>query len=536
MKQISYHLRMTTNIEKFWPFPDKQIRVSQSKAFDWLEQNLDKKYLLCEVPVGAGKSNIGVTFSRYLSGKDGSSYILTPQRILQEQYERSFDRSYLASLYGQSNYQCERGNKMTCDIGNVLKPRCFSCPHKIARQIAVGSPNTVLNYTLALLSFTYTNTFARRKLMVLDECHTLESHLTEFSAVEISARRCERYKIPFVRSQNIKDALEWIEVRYEPVLERAFKALETTVLEIQDSGHSPTPTEIAIIREFNGLAEHLETLQTISMSNIAYVQAKYVLVHDANMIKFKPLTGADNFVSILNPMAEKFLFMSSTILNYKAYCKDLGIDQNQTAFLSLGSEFPAENRPVYFLPTTKMNAAWNNPENEAGRTKLSKTLREIIELHKEDSGIIHTGNFAIAKWLTEELKDITTHEIFHHNPGSKDNRNVVIKGFQQSKKPSILISPSITEGLDLVEDLARFAIFAKVPFGNLGDQWIKARLDLSNEWYQRHAVINIIQGGGRVVRSKDDWGEVYILDSSWSYLLSQTVRSIPDWWLEAYHD
>ena len=83
-------------------------------------------------------------------------------------------------------------------------------------------------------------------------------------------------------------------------------------------------------------------------------------------------------------------------------------------------------------------------------------------------------------------------------------------------------------------DLARFAIVVKVPFGFLGDQWIKRRLDMSQEWYQRQALIDIIQGGGRIVRSSDDWGNVYILDQSFGYLKKMTDRMIPQWWKDSY--
>ncbi len=136
--------------------------------------------------------------------------------------------------------------------------------------------------------------------------------------------------------------------------------------------------------------------------------------------------------------------------------------------------------------------------------------------------------------MVENLDGRVEHHIYHHNPESGDNRNDVIEAFTNDVKPRILISPSSTEGLDLKEDLGRFAVFVKVPFGNLGDQWIKRRMELSTEWYQRQALINIIQGGGRVVRSKDDWGKVYILDASFGYLFKMTCHQIPKWWREAY--
>jgi ATP-dependent DNA helicase DinG len=477
---------------------------------------------------------VGVTYSRFLSSSGmGNAYICTPQRILQAQYEQSFDPSYLASLYGKSNYPCANRN-VTCDIGSLLKPPCRDCPHEAAKANARRSPNTVFNYTLALLTFSYLESFKPRKLIVLDECHTLEDHLTEFSAAEITERRCKRYHIDWKRSETLESARLWLENVYLVKIKNVVITMRDEVEELMERSHLSSG-EMNKVREFNSLEEHYEELCTIVALPPEYLTKMYVLVHDKTFIKFKPLTGAYNFKTILEPMAEKFLFMSSTVLNYKGFCNDLGIDSSKAAFLSLGSEFEPDKRPVYFMPQMKMNAAWNNDENAVGRRKMLNATREILEAHENESGIIHTANFALSRWLVEHLGTIKTHDIWHHNPESGDDRNKVIKAFQQSKKPAILISPSITEGLDLVGDKARFAIFAKVPFGYLGDQWIKARMDLSTEWYQRQAVIDVIQGGGRIVRSTEDWGHVYILDASWAYLFSQVKQCVPQWWLDAYH-
>ena len=116
------------------------------------------------------------------------------------------------------------------------------------------------------------------------------------------------------------------------------------------------------------------------------------------------------------------------------------------------------------------------------------------------------------------------------------NRNDAIEHFLDwSTTPAILISPSSTEGLDLKGDLGGFAIFAKVPFGNMGDAWIKKRMTISSEWYQRRAMIDIIQGGGRIVRTPEDEGTTYILDESFGYLYNQNKKIVPQWWKDAYH-
>ena len=44
-----------------------------------------------------------------------------------------------------------------------------------------------------------------------------------------------------------------------------------------------------------------------------------------------------------------------------------------------------------------------------------------------------------------------------------------------SKDPTILVSPSLMEGIDLVDDLSRFQIIVKVPYASLGDKHVKKK-------------------------------------------------------------
>ena len=535
----------------YWPF-ESPPRDNQIRALEWLEKQ-DAKYLIIESPVGSGKSFLGIAYGQYLNTLqqpdtiDGivspaKSYILTPQRILQAQYEESFGNNKkvnLASFYGKSNYTCQEKNT-TCDVGGVIKPSCSSCPFTAAKRRAAAATNTVLTYKLALLQFAYGHkTFGKRALMVMDECHTLENHLIDFDALKITDWRCKKHNITFRLQKTISDALTWMRDEYLPKIRDVVKTMEHECEDIQykaEDGGKITRTELKKLQEFDSLADHVDEVSIMSTRDPILIEENFVLVHEPLSFQFKRLYGAYTFNRLVKPSADKFLFMSSTILNSKGFCKDLGIDPEESAFLSLTSDFPAERRPVYYIPTMKMNAGWNDIQNKNERQNMAAGIVKIVESHKDDTGIIHTGNFKIAEWLVRELKDANVpHHIYHHNPDSGDDRNSVIEAFTTDSKPRILISPSSTEGLDLKEDLGRFAIFAKIPYMNLGDQWIKRRMELSSEWYQRQALINIIQGGGRVVRSKDDWGHVYILDASFAYLYKMTYTQIPRWWRDAYH-
>jgi len=525
-----------SEILKFWPFSDKEPRESQLFGFDWLV-NQDKKYLFLESPVGSGKSALAMAYSGFLNQGRGSSYILTPQRILQQQYETSFRRELLFSLYGKSNYECVSKNT-DCSIGCNTPPACEFCSHKAALSSAIASPNLVMNYKLALLHFAYLPLLDKRQLMVLDECHSLEKELIAFDSLEISAYHCSKYGIKFKPFKQISDAYTWVIDEYQDKVEDIFHDMQDKIATLKNKNFL-NPDEITMMKDFEKLERYIKTIFSFTAYSLKEVQEKYVLVNDGkSFFEFKKLFAKDQFNKIVKPKADKFLFMSATILDQKGYCRDLGIDPKEAAFVSLKSEFEPKNRPVYFMPSLKMNSKWKDDNNEKSREALINKVFGLLDLHKEHSGIIHTGNFEVAKWLISKLENNIDHRIFHHIPSDNDeektDRNNTINNFMECRKPALLISPSITEGLDLKHDLSRFAIFVKIPFGYLGDQWIKARMDLSTEWYQRMALIDVMQGCGRVVRSTDDWGNVYILDGSWAYLLSQTSGRIPEWWFDSY--
>lgn len=532
----------TNDIMSYWPMPQFTPRKSQIEALQWTQELLsDIKYILYEIPVGGGKSPLALNFSSWIANSLGDSFILTTQKILQKQYEDSFDSKMLTSVYGKSNYNCESKNT-NCDIGNNIKPPCENCPARSALLCGKKSPNMVLNYRLGLLYFKMHDllNIPKRDVMVFDECHTLEHHLTEFKSVSVSMKKCKRLKLKYKECSKISEALPWLKETYEPAVIDLVKELYDKCEEISDKHYmhnAPlTTNDKHILRDYRKWSEYHKTLKELLMTDYRDIHDQYVLVSDKMSFKFKELYGKNVFHELVKPMADKFLFMSSTILDKESFCKDLGIDPNEAAMISLPSEFEEENRPVIYSPVTKMNYGWNNEERTSDRNKMSQRIMQICEEHGDDHGIIHTGSFQVSDWLVEALEGLIPHRIFHHSPKSGFTRDDVIEEFMEcaGKEPAILISPSITEGLDLVDDKGRFAIFAKIPYPFLGDQWIKKRMKISNEWYQRQAMIAIIQGGGRVVRSKEDWGYTYILDSSFTYLHHNMKDKIPQWWSDGY--
>ena len=223
-------------------------------------------------------------------------------------------------------------------------------------------------------------------------------------------------------------------------------------------------------RDFKRLTRHRDLVRTLSEQSIDYISENYVLVTERGQkIMFKEIYGKRLFKSILQPKAERFLFMSSTIMNFESYAKDLGIDPEEMATVSLPSEFDVSNRPVYFMPTAKMTYGWQKNEpakNKIRRAMADKVIKLCADMHSGESGIIHTGSFQIAKWLIGEIEDQIPQKIVTHTGDDPSSRDACIEEFTSNNGeiPMVLISPSLTEGLDLKDEQARFCIFTKVPY------------------------------------------------------------------------
>lgn len=530
-------MTQSKSMRDYWPMKEFKPRETQEQVFKWIEnQPAHIKYFLVEVPVGGGKSPIALTMSAWLRGR---ATILTPQKILQKQYEDSFDRELVGSIYGKANYECNP-KKTNCDIGSSIKPRCKACPHRAVVESAKQKPNVVLNYTIALLySLMSESPVSNRKLMVFDECHTLEHHLTEFLAVTVSERMSKRYGVSWKAPKTLAEALYFLTERYIPALVSETLKVGALVNEINqraEMGASLSKSETDTIREYNSMMEQKVRLQELVLLPLEKLTESYVFIPDKTFFRFKEMYGARIFRELVEPMADKFLFMSSTILDKDEFCRDLGINPAQAAFISMDSEFDVEHRPVMFYPTMKMTYGWDGPEKAKERQHMIDTIVDLCaEHHGEQSGVIHTGSFQVAKWLVTELKGRIPQKIMHHNPDGDYTRDEVIADFIDGKGgPKLLISPSVTEGLDLKGDLGRFNIIAKTPYPFLGDAWVKARMEKSQSWYSRQAMIAVIQACGRVVRGKEDWGFTYILDSSFATLFSRIKHRVPKWWKNGY--
>jgi len=532
-----------TNILDFWPI-ESPPRDNQIKALEWIQENISKRFFILEAPVGSGKSLIGVTFARYVDSfhrnkqgetnqkSMGNSWVITPQKILQDQYMDDFADNELVKakkLMGKGNYECKKA-PVSCEVAStVLKCDCTCFKPEFERAMEYG--NTIMNYHNMMAYSTFTDELPVKDLLVIDECHNIENILVDYDTIEISSRQLMGemgLRLP-PNMNDLDSVYMWLQ---STVLSALFGKEEDVKEELRtlNVSNSSTGAE-ALIRKRNYYSNLINNIKQLPKSVEEFKDTFVTYLTDKNDFVVKPLFPANAFRK-LEGTAGRILMMSGTIPDKEEFCQTLGIDMSLATFLSVDSEFPAENRQVLYAPVMRMNYGWR--DNFTGQEDMLDFIGMILDKHSGESGVIHTTNFQIAIWLTEQIEKLGTHKVFHHNPQSNINREDAINSFLENDEPSVIISPSITEGLDLHGDLGRFNIIAKLPYPFLGDAWDKTRMQLSDKWYQQKTLISILQAIGRTTRSKDDYSETYILDSSWDMLFTRIRHLLPQWWLDGY--
>ena len=469
---------MSNHILDYWDKNLPSPRNQQIEALEWIEQNKDKKYFILEAPVGSGKSLIGFTACSYFSSLDPNGkggFILTPQKILQDQYMDDISKYNLQdkaiTIFGKENYHCDKTG-LDCKLSNLINEGCgANCIYEIDLEIAANRDVVITNYNKMISEIQVVGktdgVFSFREVMVHDEAHVLESVITESYAVAITEATCKKYQIEFKAPETALEALEWISVSVMPQLEKTAEELGYICREMLKHGNKDIDTFIQL-KEVGELLVALDGI--IPLKND--IEKVFVYIKTDESIKFKPIY-ASSYSKYLFDKANKHVFMSGTILDKETFCSTLGIPEEETCFLRLDSDFPSKNRRLIYAPITKMNYTWKHDNRAEDREKMLSAIIKICENHSGNKGIIHSGNYEISAWLVENLRDKISQKIYYHE--NADDRKLVVNQFLNDEQQSVIVSPSLTEGIDLKDNLSRFGIIVKIPFPNLGDEWIKRK-------------------------------------------------------------
>lgn len=519
-----------------------------------------KRAVVLEMPTGGGKSPICITVARAIRAHDGYTHFLTVQKALQDQYTKDFPAPEVEVLKGRANYDCthangsgrscvdapctdrKRGILPECIIGGEdrdqrrkatqlqIRPSEQLCPYWKQLQLCNDNPITLFNFSSFLFQQRIKR-FGRRDLMIIDEGHKIEGQMMSFVTLEMTEWALSVIGVKIDRDiTNREQLLEWLrENRVLSIIqERLDHKGDDTDEETIEGDLSKA--EMEAIRElgmkleiFMAADESAEWVyETVSYNDRRGEKTKKIVA--------RPLFGKTFAQDLLFSKADRVLMMSATILDVGLWGKNLGFGPDEVALVQTACDFPAENRPVHLDYAGPMGykyySAEQNPKNPTA-PKFMRKVAEIIDRHAGQRGLIHCQSNALAREIFQGVD--SDRLLFQEHFDSKDE----LFAAHRAKLDSVIVSPGIKEGFDFKNDLARFQIMAKVPWASMIDKVVKERMTREPAWYAWLTALDLIQSYGRIVRSKDDWGYTYIVDSGFESFLFKNGGLLPGWFKEA---
>ena len=230
-----------------------------------------------------------------------------------------------------------------------------------------------------------------------------------------------------------------------------------------------------------------------------------------------PLSVAEPFSKLMASSPRSWIFTSATLAvqgdfghyqeamglqNVASYCWDSPFDYEQQAMLCCPNELPDPNSADY--TDRLVDAVMPLIQAAEGRTfflctslramqRVRSQLETRLAFHQPKISVLCQGDAA---------------------------KNELLRRFRESGHTILVGSQSFWEGVDVPGDALSLVIIDKLPFAAPDDPVLSARVDALNRQgknafmhYQLpHAVINVKQGAGRLIRSERDQGVLVIGD------------------------
>jgi Rad3-related DNA helicase len=533
-----------------------------------------KKFVILEAPTGFGKSACVMALAKSCA----RTHIMTPQKILQNQYMNDFSDTMFC-MKGRGNFTCVNTGlpcgtkkcklKVTCndtptktkygvlteqelkDLGVsssepykfekldndhyelVYKNKSYDlegCPYKCNITAAKIHDITLHNFHSFLYQGILTGGYEDREMLIVDEAHNIEGVIMDFFHINISNDLLNNR--PFPRFANIDDILSYFTKEdYSGPINSVMSFYRNKIsIEIKEytrlaylkvcSLIASENNDFKLMRHFDHLIIKIQLL----IDHSKHTDFVYEIIQYKNnqTLSVKPLYihfWMHNFFD----RAKKVFLTSATILDKNVFCKNLGITDAE--FIRMPSEFPKENRKTYVWT----NGSLSYKDKAETLPKLIPMINKIITHYGDKKGIIHTHSYELEKYIREHVK--SDRFIFMET----DRDAMLEKHFRSTN--SILIAPAMHEGLDLKDDHSRFQIIIKMPYPSSQDIQIKNRLERYKDWdwYNWLTALKLVQSYGRSVRHKDDYADTYILDGAFInfYRKGTTSRFLPEWFKES---
>lgn len=549
-------------------FPLPSPRRYQDDALSvvwWALDNDDFDNVVIEAPTGIGKSAIAMT----VQARFQSAYLLSPSLGLTDQYKRDYG-SVLKEVRGRGNFPCwvREGTATNAPCYSAKsKQKCVHakeadpCPYYAQKFEARDARLTLSNpsYLFRVIQ-SPDGTFDQRDFAIIDEAHQLEPFFMDLMEVVINHADFTsvfgaRYPFPMhYHPADWKDSVS-------KLLDGAMGTLEKAE---SDKDENTIDAMRTIIDKCATLLELLENPNDVVIESDTDKRGKQRMIA-------KPVRVNKIAPDRLEAISRKRILLSATILDIDTYLKSLGLENHKTLYVKITqSPFPKENFNVYVAPCGEMSYS----RREKSLPRQIKAISAIMERFPTKRGVILPHTHAIRKAIVEGLQARGLGDrIITHDSNGIGRQHALDEFFSSKRDDLVLISTYVGEGFDFKGRLAEWLVISKVPFPFTPDPQIAQRMEqdehqwrrehegtpacpymppnkysgnlCSNrwgcnqpcqKWFNLQVALRLIQGAGRINRTPDDVGHLFILDGSFQRYFNTNAHLFPAWFRNAKQD
>lgn len=514
-------------------------------------------YIL-EAPTGSGKSItamiIGGVLSTYYQKR---GYVLISDLSLIQQYENDINK-YLydewAVIKGQENYKCDY-NGLSFKIGYCQQhnmknyddiPKCYECgadcEYLCARKKAQNMDMTVCTYQFwftyqNMFNPTITNGFGERDFIICDEAHKLVDIVQSIYSIKLSniernnvdtlknmmpdsdamlGEEIQGYLGEILRNNNSPEEIMRLLTKLRPLLTDYYIISRDNLKTVRKTASAKKLR--AYMMASSWLMEYGDTIDAFS-SSIRGRMNKLVVTYTNNEKEEMMLLNSLDEKFLMNkyfyPHFTNCLYMSATIGDPILYASNCHMENYKYSIVE--STFDFSKSPIFYCPDYKMNFGMK----EYSLPHIIEMCNTIANMFPWQRGCILTSSYDMSKRIQEGLNKKNKSRVLLYTD-SKSKREILEE--YKFNSNSILIGPSLFDGLSFDDDLCRFLVVAKVPYPDLKSEFVKRKAEDNYSWYAGQASLSVIQGIGRGVRSESDWCYSFIIDGCFDNLYHQTRR------------
>lgn len=456
-----------------------------------------------------GKS--GIAIASLL--KERSGYLVTANKALQNQYANEF--GWLADLRGKSNYKCRHHEGYNCKNSPCQKTKesregCKEdggCDYGATKRRVLKTSNySLMNmHTLIAYSVYVSNALSKRDILVIDEAHSLPEVISSSVGLTLQLKSL----IPF--------GINNIPVFSKP---EAYSSWLSSVLEVLGDEDELDEDDEQLVHKIEVIKEQLGS-GNIALDFERDKDNKDIVI----TLKLYPIRVEEYFEKIRG-IAPIRIHLSATILGYQTYCSMLGIKEENVGIIRANSPFQKESRPIYINHAV---GSINMQNLSYVMPRIVSNIEHLMEHYKDYKGIIHGVTYNICNNIYGSLNPKYKSRVLF--PRMAKEQSEMLNKHKESKN-TILLSPSMTEGVDLKDDLSRFQILVKTPYPYLGDPILQKRKEIYVGYYEMLTATTIMQAYGRSVRNTEDWCHTFVLDDNFYRFICINRGIFPQWFID----